>query len=103
MYKHFVYARHVIRAFADAETKRFWEMGKSRRLPAAIRKRAWMRLIQLDSATRLTDLRMPPSNRLETLRGERSGQSSIRVNDQWRVCFRFDGGDACDVEIVEYH
>jgi proteic killer suppression protein len=93
----------VIRSFADTETKRLWEAGSSRRLPAPIRRRAMMRLIQLDSATRLTDLLMPPSNRLESLRGQRSGQSSIRVNDQWRVCFRFADGDAYDVAIVDYH
>ena len=62
-----------------------------------------MRLLQLDAATRISDLRLPPSNCLEALRGERSGQFSIRINDQWRVCFRFDRGDAFDVEIVDYH
>jgi proteic killer suppression protein len=62
-----------------------------------------MRLVQLDAATRLADLRWPPSNRLEPLRGERAGQWSIRVNDQWRVCFRFRNGDAFDVEITDYH
>ena len=62
-----------------------------------------MRLTQLDAATRLDDLRLPPSNRLETLKGDRKGQWSIRINNQWRVCFRFAGGDAFDVEIVDYH
>jgi proteic killer suppression protein len=62
-----------------------------------------MRLTQLDAATRLDDVRLPPSNRLETLKGDRKGQWSIRINNQWRVCFRFAGGDAFDVEIVDYH
>ena len=62
-----------------------------------------MRLTQLNAATQVEDLRLPPSNRLEALRGGRAGQYSIRVNDQWRVCFRFVGGDAFDVEIVDYH
>ena len=62
-----------------------------------------MRLTQLNAATRLADLRLPPSNRLEALKGDRTGQWSIRINDQWRVCFRFEGGDAFEVEIVDYH
>jgi proteic killer suppression protein len=93
----------VIRTFGDAETQRFWESGRSRRLPVEIRQRAAMRLVQLDAATRLADLRLPPSNRLEALRGDRAGQWSIRVNAQWRVCFRFRNGDAFDVEITDYH
>jgi len=62
-----------------------------------------MRLTQLDAATSLEDLRFPPSNRLEALKYDRKGQWSIRINDQWRVCFRFEKGDAFDVEIVDYH
>ena len=62
-----------------------------------------MRLIQLDQARSLDDLKLPPSNRLEPLRGDRKGFWSIRINDQWRICFRFDNGDAYDVEIVDYH
>ena len=93
----------MIRSFADAETERFYTTGKSRRLPAEIRARAAMRLTQLNAASRITDLCLPPSNRLEGLKHNRAGQWSIRVNDQWRVCFRFDDGDAFDVEIVDYH
>jgi proteic killer suppression protein len=93
----------VIRTFANAETQRFWEEGRSRRLPVEIRKRTAMRLVQLDAATRLADLRWPPSNRLEPLRGECAGQWSIRINDQWRLCFRFRNGDAFNVEITDYH
>ena len=95
--------RPVIQAFADSETERFYTAGKSRRMPAEIRKRAAMRLLQLNAATRIEDLRLPPSNRLEQLRGDRAGQWSMRINDQWRVCFRFKNGDAFDVEIVDYH
>ena len=62
-----------------------------------------MRLTQLNAATRVDDLRLPPSNHLEALKGVRKGQWSIRINDQWRVCFRFEKGDALDVEIVDYH
>lgn len=93
----------MIRSFADAETERFFATGKSRRFPHDVLKRAAMRLLQLDAATKLDDLRLPPSNRLEALKGDRKGLYSIRVNEQWRVCFKFEGGDAFDVEIVDYH
>ncbi len=93
----------MIRNFVCSETERFFATGKSRRLPPDILKRAAMRLTQLDSATRIEDLRLPPSNRLEALAHDRAGQWSIRINDQWRVCFRFENGDALDVEIVDYH
>lgn len=93
----------MIRSFASVETERFFGNGKSRRLPTNILRRAAMRLIQLNAATALNDLRQPPSNHLEALGGKRAGLWSIRVNDQWRVCFRFERGDAFDVEIVDYH
>lgn len=93
----------MIRSFADTETQRFYTTGRSRRYPPAIQTRAAMRLLQLDAATRLDDLRLPPSNRLEALKGDRMGQWSIRINNQWRVCFRFESGDAFDVEILDYH
>ena len=93
----------MIRSFANNETEHFYVTGKSRRFPAEIQKRANMRLTQLNAATRLEDLRWPPSNRLEALKHDRLGQWSIRINDQWRVCFRFENGDALDVEIVDYH
>jgi proteic killer suppression protein len=93
----------MIRSFADAETERFYTTGRSRRIPTEILRRAAMRLTQLNAATRLEDLRLPPSNHLEALKHDRHGQHSIRINDQWRVCFRFDGGDAFDVEIIDYH
>lgn len=93
----------MIQSFADAETERLFTTGKSRYFPSDIRTRATMRLTQLNAATRVEDLRLPPSNRLEALKGDRKGQWSIRINDQWRVCFRFDDGDAFDVEIADYH
>jgi toxin HigB-1 len=93
----------VIQSFASAETECFFATGKSRRLPVTILKRAAMRLTQLDGVLRLDDLRNPPSNRLEALTHDRAGQRSIRINDQWRICFRFVNGDAFDVEIVDDH
>ena len=93
----------MIESFASTETERLFVTGKSRRLPPDILKRAVMRLTQLDAATVVDDLRQPPSNRLESLGGDRAEQWSIRINDQWRVCFRFERGNAQDVEIVDYH
>jgi toxin HigB-1 len=93
----------LIRSFASTETERFFRTGRSRRLPPDLHLRAAMRLRQLDAASVVTDLRFPPSNRLELLSGTRSGSYSIRINDQWRVCFKFEGGHAYEVEIVDYH
>lgn len=93
----------MIQSFASTETENFFVTGKSRRLPSEIIKRAAMRLNQLHSALELDDLRLPPSNHLEALSGHRVGQWSIRINPQWRVCFKFENGDAFDVEIVDYH
>ena len=93
----------MIRSFLDPETENLFATGKTRRLPPDILRRAIMRLQQLDSAQRLDDLRQPPSNRLEALKGDRRGRYSIRINDQWRLCFKFANGDASDVEIVDYH
>lgn len=101
--KHNVYTLSMIRSFADTETAHFFATGKSRRLPPSILRRAQMRLMQLDSATAIEDLRVPPSNRLESLAGNRLGQWSIRINEQWRLCFTFQSGDALLVEIVDYH
>jgi len=92
----------MIRSFAHPETETFFVTGKSRKIPPAIASRAAMRLGQLDAASRIEDLRLPPSNRLEALMGDRRGQWSIRINDRWRLCFRFQSGDAFDVEIVDY-
>lgn len=93
----------MIRTFADKETERLFATGGSRRLPQSIIRRAMTRLVYLDLATSPDDLREPPSNRLELLTGDRAGQWSIRINEQWRLCFRFVGGHAFDVEIVDYH
>lgn len=93
----------LIRSFGSLETERFFETGRSRRLPPEVLKRAVMRLTQLDAATSLDDVRFPPSNRLEALKGSRHGQWSLRINDRWRICFRFVDGDAFEVEIVDYH
>jgi toxin HigB-1 len=93
----------MIRSFADPETERFFLTGKSRRVPPDLKRRATMRLIQLNAATAIEDLRLPPGNQLEALKGDRADQHSIRINKQWRVCFRYLDGDAFDVEIVDYH
>ena len=93
----------MIESFADFETQSLFATGKSRRLPTEILRRAAMRLTQLDAATEVNDLRQPPSNRLESLSGSRFGQWSIRINDRWRICFRFNHGNAQDVEIIDYH
>jgi toxin HigB-1 len=93
----------MIRSFADVETEQFFTTGKSRRLPRDILRRTTMRLLQLNAAKKLEDLRLPPSNRLELLKGYRSGRHSIRINDQWRLRFRFVDGAAFDVEITDYH
>ena len=93
----------MIKGFASKNTEEFYNTGKSRIFPPAILKRASMRLIQLNAVTVVNDLRMPPSNNLEALSGERKGQHSIRINKQWRLCFRFVNGDAYEVEITDYH
>lgn len=93
----------MIQSFADQETEKLFNGSRSRKFPVELQKRAKMRLDRLDAATDLSDLRVPPSHRLEKLSGDRAGQYSVRVNEQWRVCFSWRGGDAYDVEIVDYH
>lgn len=93
----------MISSFANKETEKLFTTGKSKKLPPEIITRSIMRLTQLDSACEVTDLLIPPSNRLETLSGDRAGQWSIRINDQWRICFRFVNGEASEVEITDYH
>jgi toxin HigB-1 len=92
----------VIKGFRCSETERLYKRQRSKRF-ASIELVARRKLRQLDSATDLRDLMAPPGNRLEALRGNRKGQHSIRVNDQWRVCFVWRTGDALEVEIVDYH
>jgi proteic killer suppression protein len=93
----------MIRSFADRVTERLFQRERVRGLPPALLRVALRKLAQLDAATALDDLRVPPGNRLEKLRGDRAGQHSIRINDQWRICFRWRDGDAFNVEIVDYH
>lgn len=93
----------MIRSFADKETESLFRTGKSRRLPPDILRRAILRLNQLEHTTSVDELRLPPANRLEALHGDREGQWSIRINSQWRACFRFMDGDVFDVQIIDYH
>jgi len=93
----------VIRSFADEETEKVFRRERSRRLPPDVQRRAHRKLLLVHAAERLDDLRVPQGNRLERLKGGREGQHSIRVNDQWRICFRWAGGDAFEVEIADYH
>jgi len=93
----------MIVSFASKETERIWQGQSSRKFPADIQDRALRKLRQLDAARTVEDLRNPPGNRLEILKEKRAGQMSMRVNDQWRICFAWTDGDAADVEIVDYH
>src|SRR5436190_16522727 len=92
----------MIRSFKCKETERIWQGQLSRRFPSGIQNRALRKLRQLDATATVADLRNPPGNRLEALKGDRAGQMSIRINDQWRICFRWSKGDADDVEITDY-
>jgi proteic killer suppression protein len=93
----------VIWNFADQETAKLFARESIRKLPPEILCTALRKLIMLDAATIIQELLVPPSNRLEKLFGDREGQYSIRINDQWRICFKWKDGDAFDVEIVDYH
>ncbi len=93
----------MIESFADPETEKIYNGIVSRKLPLTIQKSARRKLLYLDDAEDLRDLAAPPGNRLEALHGNRAGQHSIRINDQWRVCFKWSKGKARDVEIVDYH
>ena len=93
----------MISSFRDRETERIWNGEFSRRLPQEIQEVARRKLRMINNARVIADLRVPPANRLEALKGDRAGQYSIRINDQWRICFRFANGQASDVEIVDYH
>jgi len=93
----------VIKTFADRHTSDLFTARKSRRLPPDVVRRAVRRLEYVHYARNLDDLRLPPSNRLHALLGDRKGQHAIYINKQWRVCFRFEDGDAYDVEITDYH
>jgi proteic killer suppression protein len=93
----------VIRSFRDADTEKIFNRQFVRKIPQDIQQRAFMKLNAIDAAVNLGDLRFPPSNRLEPLKGDRKGQCSIRINDQWRICFKWLNGHAEQVEIVDYH
>ena len=93
----------MIRSFKSRETARIFNRERSQKLPSDIQQVALRKLRMLNRAVTLQDLRVPPANRLEQLTGDRAGQFSIRINDQWRICFEWDAGDAQNVEIVDYH
>lgn len=93
----------MIRSFACKETERIFRRIRSRKLPEEIQQTALRKLRMLHRSKTLADLRVPPANRLESLKGDRRGQHSIRINRQWRICFRWKRGDAHEVEIVDYH
>jgi len=93
----------VIKSFADKETEKLFQRWSLRKLPLNIQHIARRKLEMLDAAEVLKDLMEPPGNRLEKLSGDRKGQHSIRINDQWRICFVWRGGDAYEVEIIDYH
>jgi proteic killer suppression protein len=93
----------MIKSFRCKETKRVFSRRFSKKLPASIQESSRQKLVILDSATTLNDLRIPPGNRLEELKDNREGQHSIRINRQWRICFEWKNGDSYNVEIVDYH
>ena len=93
----------MIASFRDKETERLWQSGKSRRLPADLQRRAFKKLAILNAAIALDNLKVPPGNQLQALGGDRSGEHSSRVNDQYRLCFVWRDGNAFGVEIVDYH
>ena len=93
----------MIKSFKNTETERVYSREGSKNLPRDIQQVSLRKLRMLNNAKNLNDLRMPPANRLERLRGDREGQYSIRINDQWRICFNWQEGDESDVEITDYH
>jgi len=93
----------VIKSFRDKETERIFSRHLSRRFPPDLQRIAWQKLAMIDAAERLDDLRIPPGNHLEKLSGTWEGEHSIRINNQWRVCFHWHDGNAYDVEITDYH
>jgi proteic killer suppression protein len=97
------YYTPVILSFACAETERIFRMELSRRFPPDIQRNARRKLLALHAATELRQMAVPPGNRLEALKGGRKGQHSVRVNDRWRICFRWHEGNAYEVEMVDYH
>lgn len=93
----------MIKTFKDAETEKIYQRERSRKLPSDIQQVALRKLRMINNSININDLRVPPANRLEKLSGNRQGQYSIRLNDQWRICFEWRGSDAFNVEITDYH
>ena len=93
----------MIKSFRCRETEKLFQRERSGKFPPDIQRQAQRKLYLLEAAVSLEDLRIPPGNRLEALAGNRKGQHSIRINDQWRICFRWKDNDAHDVEVVDYH
>jgi proteic killer suppression protein len=93
----------MIRSFADSATSRVFKRLRSKRFSIDIQRAAYRKLMLVDAAGSINDLRIPPGNRLEKLRASREGQYSIRINDKWRICFTWKGNDAFDIEIADYH
>ena len=93
----------MIKTFKDVETQKIYQRERSRKLPNSIQQVALRKLRMINNSINLNDLRVPPAQRLEKLRGNREGQYSIRINDQWRICFEWHGNDAFNVEISDYH
>ena len=98
-----VYLHYMIRSFKDKEAEKIFKRERSRKLPDDLQRTALRKLRMLNRAMNLNDLRVPPANRLEKMKGDRSDQYSIRINDQWRICFKWSRSDVFDVEIVDYH
>ncbi len=103
VYMWLVYNIIMIKSFADKETEKIYNQIFSKKLPQSIQRVALRKLILIDNAGSLEDLRIPPANHLEAMRGDRLGQYSIRINDQYRICFSAEGNNFYDVEIVDYH
>ena len=97
------YILGMIKSFTDRRTEELYTIGRAKSFPPDVARRAARKLEYVDLATRLDDLRVPPGNRLHALEGDRKGQYSISINDQWRICFRWEDGNAYDVEVVDYH
>jgi toxin HigB-1 len=93
----------VIKSFADKDSERLWKRQRAKSIPVDVQRRALRKLAMIDAAESLQDLRVPPSNHLEALKGDKKGQHSIWINDQFCVCFLWEGGDAYDVEVTDYH
>ena len=93
----------MIKSFRNKETEKIWMQETSKKLPMEIQKIGLRKLVMINASIDLNDLKIPPSNHLEKLKGNREGQYSIRVNDQWRICFKWKDGNSFEVEIVDYH